>query len=419
MHASHQFSFDSTFVDPSSMEMNWNNTVIDDSPSRSSNGSDTSPIVSPVHDIDGLQFCRGALQPFTLESNVAFQDHQPHNTNQLLTSCDASIHSMTLQDSLCANLILQANDVINQLTAVAGLLGAQIQAKQRPAAAFQTVSKLTTSPKKNKSTSFLGLRIISDDFCHTWYAERPFPAFTVDVYDTVSSCSWTKISAGWMVKVSLLDGYGEEINNKFSNSMQTPICYFPIINGSATISDLRFLSVSSKHGGCFQLRLSLQTPFSSELLPTTTTQEHNAFLTETFENVECLSEQFQILSYRLYHVPKLEAERLTPEDALHKLKGIGNLYAQRFAEIGIQTVRDLAGLDLLRLSESSTKSLLNHLRKDRGAMTQTKLVEYVSMARDIVVNFESNNNEQPNCFVGQLKRRPDQHEQLSNKRHCS
>jgi len=100
--------------------------------------------------------------------------------------------------------------------------------------------------------------------------------------------------------------------------------------------------------------------------------------------IEYLSEPIQILSYRLFHVPKLESDMLFPSDPLWKVKGIGPLYAKRFSELGIATVKDLASIDLESLTEDEVRNYVNSLRRDRGALTPAKLFEYVSQAREIV-----------------------------------
>jgi len=100
--------------------------------------------------------------------------------------------------------------------------------------------------------------------------------------------------------------------------------------------------------------------------------------------IEYLSEPIQILSYRLFHVPKLESDMLFPSDPLWKVKGIGPLYAKRFSELGIATVKDLASIDLESLTEDEVRNYVNSLRRDRGALTPAKLFEYVSQAREVV-----------------------------------
>jgi predicted flap endonuclease-1-like 5' DNA nuclease len=90
-----------------------------------------------------------------------------------------------------------------------------------------------------------------------------------------------------------------------------------------------------------------------------------------------MTEKIQVLSYRLYHAPKVSFENLRPDDSVSKMRGIGSLYAKRFQSLGIERIAQLAAINVNTLGEEGIKKLLGNLRKDRGAMTLAKLNEYV------------------------------------------
>jgi predicted flap endonuclease-1-like 5' DNA nuclease len=99
------------------------------------------------------------------------------------------------------------------------------------------------------------------------------------------------------------------------------------------------------------------------------------------------TDPIQVLSYRLYHAPKVSFDQLKPDDSVSKMKGIGSQYAKRFQALGIEKVSQLAALDLSTLSELDTRNLLGNLRKDRGTMTLAKLTEYIQQAAEIVSRY--------------------------------
>jgi len=96
------------------------------------------------------------------------------------------------------------------------------------------------------------------------------------------------------------------------------------------------------------------------------------------------SAPIQVLSYRLFHAPKVSSEKLKPSDSVAKMKGIGALYAKRLKSLGINTVEQLASMDIDLIGEEGCKRLIASLRKDRGSMTVDKLHKYIEDARDIV-----------------------------------
>jgi predicted metallopeptidase len=197
-----------------------------------------------------------------------------------------------------------------------------------------------------------------------WYAERPFPAFTVDIAESVSQQRATAIS-GWKISVTMVDGFGMDASDKLSGTGQSPGHLFPVSNGKASVSGIRFRGVSSKAGGGFRLVISVVFPDANLVS-------------------KAMTEKIQVLSYRLYHAPKVAFENLRPDDSVSKMRGIGSLYAKRFQSLGIERVSQLAAINVNTLGEEGIKRLLGNLRKDRGAMTLSKLNEYIQQARDII-----------------------------------
>eukprot|EP00299_Pterocystis_sp_00344_P006766 c1880_g1_i1.p1 GENE.c1880_g1_i1~~c1880_g1_i1.p1 ORF type:complete len:534 (+),score=76.95 c1880_g1_i1:125-1726(+) len=197
-----------------------------------------------------------------------------------------------------------------------------------------------------------------------WYAERPYPPFTVDVVDSVSQ---RKVLAnGWKVMVDMVDGFNNSASDKLSGTGQYPGHQFPVVNGTATISGIRFRAVSSKCGGFFRIIVSVSYPTGDQVPKSVFTSN------------------IQVLSYRLYHAPKVPFESLRPDDSVSKIKGIGSLYAKRLQALGIERVSQLAAIDVNTIGESGVKLLLGTIRKDRGAMTMTRLTDYIQQARTIV-----------------------------------
>jgi hypothetical protein len=197
-----------------------------------------------------------------------------------------------------------------------------------------------------------------------WYAERPYPPFTVDVVDLVSQRKL--FPSGWKVMVDMVDGFGNSASDKLSGTGQYPGHQFPVVNGTATISGIRFRAVSSKCGGFFRIIVSVCCPTGDQVPK------------------PVLTPNIQVLSYRLYHAPKVPFESLRPDDSVSKIKGIGSLYAKRLQALGIERVSQLAAIDVNTIGEPGIKLLLGTIRKDRGAMTMARLTDYIQQARTIV-----------------------------------
>jgi len=202
-------------------------------------------------------------------------------------------------------------------------------------------------------------------FEKVWYSGRPFPAFSLEA---VNDSTGERVDAsGWKVMVSVYDGNGQLAGDKVCELIQNHLYEFH--NGVVSILGVRFLNVSSKAGGHYSVAVHLVDSPIPEV---------------TRSSIPFLSEKIQVLSYRLFLVPKVEIEALNPQDAISKMKGIGNLTSKRFAELGVKSIDQLAALDPEFLGEQGCSQLLSHLRKNRGSLTQAKLYEYISMAREIV-----------------------------------
>jgi len=212
-----------------------------------------------------------------------------------------------------------------------------------------------------------------------WYADRPYPSFECELVDPQTNQRATYIN-NCRVEVSLVDGHGNPCDKLTGQASSFGFVY-PVSRGVVELTGLRFGAVSSKHGGHFQLRF--------DVLP--------AAGLEAVEPV--LSSKIQVLSYRLFHAPKVDFSKLQAHDPLTKVKGIGSLYAKRFAAIGIVTVQELAALevDSLQNASAESKKLLENLRKDRGALTLSKLNDYIAQAREIVARSDVQSEE--NSFL--------------------
>jgi len=214
------------------------------------------------------------------------------------------------------------------------------------------------------ANAILELKLCSS-FEKLWYSGRPFPSFTVEIVDSLSG---KRVHVnGWKVMVSVIDGNDVDASDKVCDVVRNHL--YEIVDGCTSIVGLRFLTVSSKCGGHYRVVIRLVCSSSNEITQSTTS---------------FISENIQILSYRLFHVPKVENEALLQDDPISKMKGIGTLTSKRFAELGIKTVAQLARIDADYLGDQGCSLLLNHLRKNRGSLTRPKLYEYIAMARDIV-----------------------------------
>lgn len=214
---------------------------------------------------------------------------------------------------------------------------------------------------------------LPDGLEELWYADRPYPTFNVEVSNSGGYCPPSLKSA--RVQLSLLDGDMNDVSDKLGGAAALQNFCFSLSDGRTEIHGLRFLSVSSKCGGHFHLVVSL-VPEDNH----SGNQQAKPFV----------SKKIQVLSYRLFHSPKVDFEKLRPSDSISKMKGIGNLYAKRFTSLGVISVQHLAELDVEGLhGQEQGAKLLEYLRRDRGAMTLAKLNTYIAQARDIVQRYNS------------------------------
>lgn len=263
-----------------------------------------------------------------------------------------------LQGESPAQTLARANHVIRDLKAA-------LEKARACALELQMRSDTLSSPPQSPQAEDLQLRVASK-IEDVWYADRPFPAFNVEICDANTSQVLTRVH-GWQLKVTLVDGYGRDAMDALGGQSASHGFKYTLTGGRATITGLRFTAVSSKRGGHFQLAVSVVSPDDAKSVVET-----------------CYASRVQVLSYRLYHSPKVALDRLSPSDSLSKVRGIGSLYAKRFANMGIHTVGELAEVDVQSMDDTTQKTILEALRRDRGAMTLAKLENYVLQARTIL-----------------------------------
>lgn len=187
-----------------------------------------------------------------------------------------------------------------------------------------------------------------------WFTKRPMPEFEVRVVDKDGNLFSDTNS--WTLSVRLMCGSNQFVDHFLS----TPTSGFVITSGRAIISGLRFNAVSSRNGGYFRLHFAI---------PSCVANVNPIF-----------SSDFRVLSERLKSEGKVSSLlELSPADPLSRAPGIGKKYAARMAEHDIATVQDLAEMD-----DKKRKGLLESIRKDRGALTESRLTELCMEAREVV-----------------------------------
>eukprot|EP00299_Pterocystis_sp_00344_P015562 c7781_g1_i1.p1 GENE.c7781_g1_i1~~c7781_g1_i1.p1 ORF type:complete len:878 (-),score=159.97 c7781_g1_i1:32-2485(-) len=219
-----------------------------------------------------------------------------------------------------------------------------------------------------------------------WFTERVFPTFRVRLIEDATGQVYRK-TQDWQVTIHLVDGNGNRMDERMGEASLRTV---PLHEGEAEVTGLKFSVVSSKNGNFFVLEAELLAP-------------------EYMRSVvkQATSENIVILSCRLFHNPKRPLDALAPDDQLSKMPGIGRLYAERFAAAGIQTIRQLASIDLSIAGRQRRLQLLSHLRRDKGTMTEAKLTEYVDKALDIVRKAESYQMDEPSPPPQQKRARYD------------
>lgn len=159
------------------------------------------------------------------------------------------------------------------------------------------------------------------------------------------------------LQVRAVNGY-----DKYDDAILYPDSrIFPFVGGVATVSGLKFTKVTSQHGGWFRLEF-----LSRATLP-------------------CRSPQIVIRCNRMKSDAKAESEsELLPDDDILRIPGMGKAYRKRWKELNFHTIRDLSQIEISAQSRTVRKSLLEKLRKDRGALTEDRLSKILSLARRVV-----------------------------------
>jgi len=147
-------------------------------------------------------------------------------------------------------------------------------------------------------------------------------------------------------------------------SGSNPPLRFPIDpDGRAAINGLRFQAVSSKNGKTFTLHFSCT----------------------SCDTAASRSAPLVILSERLKNEHKAAAvSDLSPSDPIARVPGLGKSYCQRLNQLGFKTVEDLATIPIAPADRPVRIALLNKLRKDRGALTEARLMHLVREAHHVV-----------------------------------
>jgi predicted flap endonuclease-1-like 5' DNA nuclease len=205
----------------------------------------------------------------------------------------------------------------------------------------------------------LSLKIVGLDT--RWYTKRPMAPFQIQLVDGSDKIVHTSDSDDYSVVVHLVSGHGVVVDQYLANSDDLT---FPIIDGRADISSLRFLAVSSRNGGHFRLQFCANGP-------------------KVVTSAE--SDDIEILSERLKNEHKAESIlNLHADDALVRVPGIGKKYAQKLSQQGLHTIRDLANIDSSPEARTRRLDILAAVRRDRGALTEAKLVEMLRDAKAVV-----------------------------------
>ena len=140
------------------------------------------------------------------------------------------------------------------------------------------------------------------------------------------------------------------------------------MEGLAEVSGLRFKDVSSTNGKFFKLQCEVTSPTEvSHLVRKALSQKIE------IKTCRCRSKTFA---------------NLQPHDPIEKMPGIGKQYAKRFEDNGFSRIAQLAEIPVDVAGASARQCLLDSIRKDKGTLTENKLLEYVNTAKLIVANSE-------------------------------
>lgn len=217
-------------------------------------------------------------------------------------------------------------------------------------------------PVQTGSGKQLQLQLVGFDETR-WFTKRTFPDFEVRLMDPLNGQLW-RDTANMHLALRLVSGHGLYVDHYLNNPQSL---VFPFTDGRAFVSGLKFLAVSSRNGGFFQL----------EFTPTN--------LSANMSVPAVRSPELHVLSERLKNEHKAASILdLSPDDQLVRVPGIGKRYAAKLAEQGLKTVRDLASIDNSPQARDRRLQLLNDVRKDRGALTEAKLAELLREAKTVV-----------------------------------
>lgn len=199
------------------------------------------------------------------------------------------------------------------------------------------------------------------DVSPEFFTERHFPPFTVKLIDLKTNEVYRPAN-DWCVYFRLVDGYDRYVDEKLGDE-KTKRQF--LINGQTEVNGLKIRQVSSKNGGFFILEAILTEPveMSHRVRP-------------------ARSDQINILSCRLFQCRKGSLSRLEGLEPISKLPGIGRQYAQRLQEQGYRTIQDLANISLE--DRDTRHQLLLGVRRDKGTLTDAKLIDYIRQAKSIV-----------------------------------
>lgn len=159
------------------------------------------------------------------------------------------------------------------------------------------------------------------------------------------------------VRVRAINGHG-----KHDDSILDPESrIFPLVDGVATISSLKFAKVTSQHGGWFRLEFSC-----AGALP-------------------YISPRIVLRCNRMKSDAKAETEEeLYADDDIGRIPGMGKSYSKRWKELGFHSVRDLAKVDVSAQTRAARLALLEKLRRDRGSLTEDRLNKLLALAHRVV-----------------------------------
>eukprot|EP00300_Choanocystis_sp_HF-7_P033458 c45806_g1_i1.p1 GENE.c45806_g1_i1~~c45806_g1_i1.p1 ORF type:complete len:615 (-),score=155.42 c45806_g1_i1:193-1929(-) len=394
------------------------------------NNNNTSGTMAAVHNSTALS---------NNNNNVIFNNTNVNPVNQNKrrrrdSAEDAEAkYNAILNDANCSltNMLSSIETVVAQIHTQRGI---------------QTQEVVVASPEVE--TMNLSLSLCEDTpLPPVWYCDRPFPRLSVQVVNAQTGLAATNLNAE--VCVRIVNGFGGDSTDQAYGNLAARSYQICKQSGRANIIGLRFSAVSSKQGGHFRIILSVHKTDPSTATTTTTPMltsssspmsscesyspillaqnqtsdarngaavgmpgggdngngdENNAIGVGRGDGsersqalCEWTSDPIQVLSYRLYHAPKVPTNQLQGEDSIGKMKGIGAQYAQRLKAVGIATVQDLANVDIEGMGRTSCEALLQRIRKDRGALTLAKLANYINQAREIVArSHDARPNTAPN-----------------------